>query len=400
MAVLVQKVVGFRYRRWFLPAFAGVAFSRNEYKWSPRIRKEDGLVRIVLGLGTRAVDRVGDDYPRMIALTSPTLRPQASVRDVRKYSQRHVDAIDLEENRLSTVPLADLIDPAVPFPALDLAVSVDRDGTLSPPAGTWVEGPSNALVVTFDKLAATSPFPATMRRILKTLEKAYGCPVDVEFAHDGKDLYLLQCRPLARRIEQDRVHVCRDVPPCDRVFSARGDIPNAAVHDIEYAVYVDPRAYDALPDPESRHEVGRAIHAVNRALEGHRFILLGPGRWGSSDLRLGVPVRYSDIHNTLVLAEVAFRKGDQVPEVSFGTHFFQDLVEAGIHHLPLYPDDPSVLFREEFFAASPNALASVAPEFASLGGVVRVVHVPSVAGGRLLHLEMDGESEEALGYLR
>ncbi len=400
MGVLIQKVVGRRHGKYFFPLFGGVAFSRNEYRWSPRIRREDGLVRVVAGLGTRAVDRVGDDYPRMIALTAPTLRPQASNQDVCKYSQRYLDVINLETNRLETVSLRDALGARGPFPGLDRVVSVFREGSLAPPVGTLIDADPDALVITFQKLAASTDVPRKIGKMLTILEAAYECPVDVEFAHDGEDLYLLQCRPLAKRIEFERVRVPDDVPEDDRLFTARVDVPNASVHDIAYVVYVDPRAYDAIEGTRMRREVGRAVNAVNHALENERFILMGPGRWGSNDLRLGVPVRYGDIHNTLVLIEIAFLRGDQVPEVSFGTHFFQDLVEAGIHHLPLYPDDPAVRFRESFFAESPNRLGGIAPAFAGLGDVLRVIHVPGETGGRALHLDMDGEEERALGYLK
>ena len=95
MAMIVQKVVGRRFGDWFLPFASGVMFSYNSYAWSPKIRKGDGLVRLVFGLGTRAVDRVGGDYPRMIPLSHPGLRPEATPEQVARYSQHMVDAIDL-----------------------------------------------------------------------------------------------------------------------------------------------------------------------------------------------------------------------------------------------------------------------------------------------------------------
>ncbi len=96
MAVLIQKVEGRRYGHYFFPDFAGVGFSHNPYQWSPRIRREEGLLRVVVGLGTRAVDRVASDYPRMVALSHPSLRPEFGVRMVRQYSQHLIDVIDLK----------------------------------------------------------------------------------------------------------------------------------------------------------------------------------------------------------------------------------------------------------------------------------------------------------------
>ena len=99
MAMVVQKVVGRRFGDYFYPFAAGVMFSRNVYAWNPKINKETGLVRLVHGLGTRAVDRVGSDYPRMVPLSHPTLRPEVTADQIRKYSQKQVDVLNLKKRR-------------------------------------------------------------------------------------------------------------------------------------------------------------------------------------------------------------------------------------------------------------------------------------------------------------
>ena len=170
--------------------------------------------------------------------------------------------------------------------------------------------------------------------------------------------------------------------------------------DIEYVVYVDPATYDGIKTPERRIEVARVVGRLNHALTGKRFILVGPGRWGSNDIRLGVKVGYSDINNTRMLVEVARTKAGYTPEVSFGTHFFQDLVEADIQYLPLYPDEPDSCFSESFFGQPENALASLLPKDADFAEIVRVIHVPTVAGGSMLTIAMNGETDEALAYLQ
>ena len=127
------------------------------------------------------------------------------------------------------------------------------------------------------------------------------------------------------------------------------------MEDIEYLVYVDPAEYDSLPTMEELIQVGRTIGELNSKLPRQKFILMGPGRWGSrGDIKLGVRVGYSDINNTAMLIEVAKKKKDYVPEVSFGTHFFQDLVEARIRYLPLYPDEKNMVFNEKFFQNAPT----------------------------------------------
>jgi hypothetical protein len=114
---------------------------------------------------------------------------------------------------------------------------------------------------------------------------------------------------------------------------------------------------------------------------------------------LGVRVGYSDINNTSLLVEIARARDGYVPEVSFGSHFFQDLIESDIHYLALYPSAAAENFNEAFFKQAPNVLAELEPELAGLEHVVRVVDIPRVSGGLLLNVDMDEEKQEALGYL-
>ena len=118
MAVLIQVVEGESFGKYYLPHGAGVAFSRNLYRWAPQIRSDEGFVRLVWGLGTRAVDRVGNDYPRLIALSHPLLRPSSEPKAIRRYSQQYVDLIDLEKNEMTTLPVHDVLNSQYPPPAL------------------------------------------------------------------------------------------------------------------------------------------------------------------------------------------------------------------------------------------------------------------------------------------
>ena len=159
-------------------------------------------------------------------------------------------------------------------------------------------------------------------------------------------------------------------------------------------------AYAAVPSYEAKHQIARTIGRLNKKLEGYRFILVGPGRWGSSNIDLGVRVTYADIYNTSMLIEVAFAGPDGTPEVSYGTHFFQDLVEANIYPLPLYPDEAGTVFDRSFFRNTASRLADLLPDERALQNTVRVIHVPSVTGGRLLEVVMNSEEEKAIGYVR
>ena len=398
MAILIQKVVGTRHGRYFFPQCAGVGFSRNEYRWSPRLRAEDGLARLVYGLGTRAVDRTGNDYSRMVALGSPTLRPEVTPERQARYSQRMVDVIDLVEDRFTTVPLARVIEEGAGAPGLDWVASIRTEDGLVEPTGGIDAAPPGKLCLTFDRLLARTRFAAIMRDRMRRLEDAYQTPVNVEFAQVEDTFYLLQCRPLVQAEAAEAGRLPRGVPADRVVFATRGLVRSGELRDITHVVYVDPKVYDAAA-PERRAAIGRAVARVNDALEGEPFLLMGPGRWGSNDPSLGVKVNYADINHCRVLIEIAHRRGEYVPEVSYGTHFFQDLVEDGIYYLALHPDEGSDTLREDFFLRSPNALEALSARDAELTKCVRVVRVRDAAPDRALHLAMDGEAGEAMCWL-
>jgi hypothetical protein len=400
MGVLIQEVVGREVGNMLLPVFAGVAFSRCEMRWSTRIRHTDGMARLVLGLGTRAVDRTVDDYPVLVALEQPTLRAVQQPDEVFRYSQGEVDVIDLTKGQFESIPIdAFLKRVGRKLPNMNRIFSIYRHRQILPMVGLMAQVEPSELVVTFDGLVK-STFPGALKTMLDLLEDGLGEPVDVEFAHDGNDLYMLQCRALSLGSSANRVPVPANIENGDQVFSANRYVQMAQVTNVEYVVHIDPRDYEKLPTRDDMLRVGRAVSALNQSLPARRFILMGPGRWGSrGDIRLGVPVTYSDISHTAMLVEVARQRGSYLPDVSFGTHFFNDLVESQIAYLPVYPDDVRVVWNEDFLGASPNALAEVLPAFADLAHVVRVIHVPTVSGGRFLHVVMDAEADRALAFL-
>jgi len=225
--------------------------------------------------------------------------------------------------------------------------------------------------------------------------------VDLEFAHDGTHLYLLQCRPQSRMEDAGRVSLPSRVEFDHKLFSASKFVTNGYVGDIRYIVYVDPEEYRKLPDLADLVGIADAVARLNSVLPRRQFILMGPGRWGSrGDVTLGVGITYSGINNTALLVEIARKKGNYVPDLSFGTHFFQDLVEAHINYLALYPDDEGNLFNEAFFRDSPSVLTQFLPEFARLERAVRVIDIEQVFPDSELNIVMDGDKDRALGFVR
>lgn len=399
MGVMIQEVVGRRVGKYFFPAYAGVAFSRNEFRWSPRIGREDGLLRIVPGLGTRAVDRVSDDYPVLIAPSKPHLKVNVSIDDVLRYSPRRIDVIDLEKNAFVTMDIKTLLkEVGHAYPAASRVFSVHRDGLLQRPMGLATDLGDGDAVATFDGLISGTPFVSRVETILKSLESALGVPVDIEFASDGDDFHLLQCRPQSFAIDDAPMDIPDHVPDEAVLFTAHRFVSNGSVPDISHIVYVDPEKYGDIGAFSDLLAVGQAVGKLNKILPRRKFILMGPGRWGSrGDVKLGVRVTYSDISNTALLIEVARKKGNYVPDVSFGTHFFQDLVESGIRYLPLYPDDDGVRFNEAFLLGAPNSLSEILPEFSGLSETLRVIDVQAASKGQILRVLMNADREKAIG---
>ncbi|MDD3642515.1 MAG: PEP/pyruvate-binding domain-containing protein [Candidatus Krumholzibacteria bacterium] len=401
MGIMIQEVVGTRVGDYFLPAFAGVVFSRNEFRWSPRIRREDGLLRMVPGLGTRAVDRLSDDYPILVAPGQPGLRVNVATEEIVYYSPKKLDAINLRTNSFESLDIGDFTRACGnDLPMIERMVSVFDGHRLRKPFGLGVDAGRDDLVFTFDGLIADTDFVPMIDRIRTLLEEKLGTPVDIEFAHDGRDFYLLQCRPQSSSEDSVPAPIPKDVPEESIVFSAERYISNGRVPEITHIVYVDPDSYTDLPGRDDLLAVGRAVGKLNKLLPKRQFILMGPGRWGSrGDIKLGVSVTYSDINNTAVLIEIARRKGNYMPDLSFGTHFFQDLVEGRIRYLPLFPDDEGIVFNERFLLGAGNILPDVLPEYAHLADTIRLIDVPRETDGLVLRVLMNAELGEAVGLL-
>jgi hypothetical protein len=405
MAILIQVVQGARMGRYFLPHAAGVAFSRNLFRWSPKIRREDGFMRMVWGLGTRAVDRVGNDYPRLVALSHPLMQPGASPEEIRRYSQQFVDLIDLEDNQFKTLPIKDVLD--LDYPILRYIAQVDEDGYLAPIRSRIIDKDPRDLVLTYDELFRRTSLADRMRTILKILEENYRGPVDTEFTihisnpdalHPQVDISLLQCRPQSH-LQENKAQYPQSLNPADIIFSTQRVVPEGSIEGIRYVIFVPPEDYYAIDSSHKRAAVRQAICDLNALLSDQTFICLGPGRWGSTNPDLGVPVGYSDIYNTKALVEISGGGTGIAPEPSFGTHFFQDLVEANIYPLAIYLDDENVEFNRKFFYKTPNQLGKFLPDRGQLDRYLRLIDVKAIRPNHTIKLIMDDEKSRAVAFL-
>jgi hypothetical protein len=394
MAILIMVVEGKQHNHYYFPDAAGVAFSRNLYRWAPQIKREDGFVRLVWGLGTRAVDRVGNDYPRLIALSHPLLRPTPDQRTAVRCSQKYVDLIDLADNQLKTMPVHEVLD--ADYPALRYIAQIDEGGYFNTLRSRLMENDRGKLVLTFEELIRRTDFSSNLRIILDTLERHYRYPVDVEFTLDiqesgGKaepSFTLLQCRPLSQLAESKDVELPGHLPPQDIILETKFMVPQGIIDGINYVVFVTPDAYFKL-----------AIGKLNQALQDETFFMVGPGRWGSNNVDLGIPVGYSDIFNTRALVELSGEGIGPAPEPSLGTHFFQDLLEAQIYPLAILIDQPESVFQPAFFHHAPSCLGDFIPANEKLKSQLRLIRVSDFRNGHTLRLLMDESHSTAIAYL-
>jgi hypothetical protein len=378
MALLVQRVSGSYRNSYFFPDLAGVALSYNTFVWNPNLDPKAGMMRLVVGLGTRAVGRVEDDYPQTIALDAPLLKPLADMEDVRRFSQHYIDLLDIHENSLTSAPLQELLGKDINL-RIDLLGVADYEMTEKarnlnlPQQQYWL--------LTFEKLLKETDFVPCMQKILKRLESAYHYPVDVEFTvnftNEGKLMInLLQCRPLQTKGKRAAVSVPTDIEPGKLLFRCQGYFMGGSISlDIKRIVFVDPKAYEALPI-QQKYDIARAIGAINKQIADRNdtgLLLLGPGRWGTTTPSLGVPVSFSEINNAAVLGELACEGTNLQPDLSFGTHFFQDLVETDIFYVAIFPSQKGFSFNERWFASQPNHLERLLPDKTRYAEVIKVI---------------------------
>ncbi len=352
MAVVIQRLVGQECSGYWFPEIAGVGYSHNFRPWSPRIRPEDGVLRLVFGLGTRSTGR---GYARIASLSNPDLRPEGhDPEDVARFSQENYDILDLRTGLLRTVNvnhLPELVLAQKHYPCYLQVYSFRQEALLRPDASTRPRG--GKFVLTFH--GASRCFPglfAAAARTFRMLEEVMGGPVDVEFAYvpAQSTFWVLQARPLGMRPRFREVRVPGGIPNHRVLLRGSRMLTHGVVRDCPAVVYVDPAAYAASDD---KYGVARTVGELNRLLAGSRYILVGPGRWGSTDPLFGVPVSYEEICHAGLLVEIGGRGGAFTPELSYGTHFFADLEAEGILYMPVFTHLEDDLYNAEWFYTTP-----------------------------------------------
>ncbi len=400
MALLVQRVSGSNRRQYFFPELAGVGVSRNTFVWKKGMDPASGMLRLVYGLGTRAVDRVEGDYPRIVALDEPLVRPHAGLDDLRTYSQHQVDVINIEENHLQTLDFHALANASLGIDLERVAVRDEESTARMRQLGRPAE---EVWLLSFDTLLRGTDFAPTMQRTMKILEREYAYPVDVEFTvnFDQQGEYrinLVQCRPLQTIGQQGHVGFPERVNEDDILLRMEGNFMGGSISQpILRLICIDPQGYTGLALAD-KYLLARVVGELNRLIEDRQTeptLLMGPGRWGTTTPSLGVPVHFSEINNMCVLLEVSDLGGTLLPELSYGTHFFQDLVETEIFFIAVFPWKAEVFFRPERLEVFPNLLGALLPEHRDLEGVLKVYDLKDAP----LRVEADMVSQRLVCFL-
>lgn len=347
MAVVIQQLTGSFYGDYYYPAISGVAQSYNFYPIS-HLKPEEGIAHIALGLGKTVVEggtslRFCPKYPQFL--------PQLStVDDILKNSQRFFYALNLkdfprdfnadEEATLKRLEI-DKVKNHLPVMHLSSSYSTQdhqiRDGIRS----------DGYPVLTFANILKYQSFPLAeiLADVLKEARRGMGCPVEIEFAVNlplGGDaeatFNLLQIRPMATRQHHMDVEISQEDIDAAVCYSTQA-LGNGSLEDVADIVYVNPDKFDSALTVEIAAEIGRINHQLVQ--QNRKYLLIGPGRWGSADRWLGIPVKWQDISGVGGIIEYA--SDDLKADPSQGSHFFQNITSLGIGYLTITPNSSDYL---------------------------------------------------------
>ena len=363
MGLLVQRVSGSYYDDYFFPTIAGVGFSYSPYSPQPDMGRNGGMLRLVMGLGTKAVDRTQNDYPRIINLDRPHAIDHPNVAERHKYSQHSLDVLDLKEVSLHEIPVEEglgVLPRYAKRPVIEHDTEAERRFR--------ERGKRREIVfVNCNGIVNNDKFIFMMKELLQTLETAYDYPVDVEYTVNiGADnsfvVNLLQCRPLQISTTKEEIEIPKDVG--ETYFHIRNaSMGRSRKEKIETLVYVDSHKYYEYPYAK-KSLIARIIGEINGYCKENdkTSMLIVPGRIGTSSPELGIPVVFAEISQFSAILEESYSKVGYVPELSFGSHMFQDLVEADIYYGAIFENDKRLAFNKDLIKDMPNKLHDINPK--------------------------------------
>ena len=237
-----------------------------------------------------------------------------------------------------------------------------------------------------------------MKSLLRTLQNAYNYPVDIEFTINsnasGEFVFnLLQCRPLQIGTSRDAVTV-PDLPKEQTVFSVtNSSMGGSQSEQIDYIVWVDSKGYYQCPYKQ-KPDIARIIGDINHYFRksNEKLMLFVPGRIGTSSPELGVPVTFAEIHHFHAICEMSDSEVGYMPELSYGSHMFQDLVEAEIFYTAIFDNNRTIYFNKDFFKDEPNVLTNILPDCGEYTDIIRVYNLH----GKGIRLYSDVRNEKTV----
>ncbi len=378
MALLIQRVSGSYYGSKYMPCAAGVGYSYSPYRIMKDSDPTAGMLRLVMGLGTSAVDRTEGSYPRIVNLDMPEKTSYSSSADKHKFSQGKAEVIDMTEHALKRLSL-DEIRADIPgyLDRILLEHDFDTERRLRESGRD-----RDVKFISCKGLVANKTLMEQMKRLLRCIQEEYDYPVDTEFtiniSESGEySVDLLQCRPLQVQKTSSGTVIPPDIPE-DRILleSKASSMGMCKTTRLDIIVYVDPVKYYNMPYND-KNLVAKLIGKINWHYrdQGKHMMLIVPGRIGTSSPELGVPTGFSDISEYDIICETEERGAGYNPELSYGSHIFQDLVEAQILYTAVFSGEKTILFAPEKLASSKDVVS----EFEPSDTVRDIVHVYDVS---------------------
>ena len=378
MALLVQRVSGSHYDQYYMPCAAGVGYSYSPYRFLKSLDPEAGMLRLVMGLGTCAVDRTEGSYPRLVNLDRPEATTATTIAEKHEFSQRKLEVVNKEKKGLEQISLDAIEDK---LPGFLGNVLLEHDYEVEQRLRELGRNQS-VRFISCKGLVSNRRMMEQLKEMMQVIQKAYRQPVDIEFTlnldRTGEYMInLLQCRPLQVFMDTGEVFIPDTLPPERILMSLKGasmglsrEVP------LDLIVYVDPIAYYNLPYNE-KNSVAKAVGSFNWKYRGSgkHMMLIVPGRIGTSSQELGVPTTFADISEFEVICEVAESGAGYNPELSYGSHIFQDLVEAQILYTAVFEGKQTKEYHPEKLTKLPNLLTELLPEYGKLNEVIRILDV-------------------------
>lgn len=375
MALLVQRVSGSRYDNFFMPCAAGVGYSYSPYRFLSTLDPNAGMLRLVMGLGTGAVDRTQGSYPRLVSLDKPQMNAAVTSTEKHQFSQRKIDLIDSSSRKVESKDLFE-IQEKLPLFLKRLFLEHDYDAErIFQDRGQQ----RDIYFISCCGLVKNADLMSDMHSLMALIQEEYQYPVDIEYTINISEtgeyvINLLQCRPLQVANDNETITIPSDLKK-DKVFleCRHASMGLSETIKLDYIVMIDSVAYYQMPYKE-KYMISKALGALNWYFRdsGKHLMLLVPGRIGTSSPELGVPTAFSDISGFDIICEVSESKAGYMPELSYGSHIFQDLVEAGILYGAIFENEKTLVYAPERIQKFENKLMEFYPEGKNLVNIMGI----------------------------